>query len=110
MVVGVCKVTLAIDESHSLKEKRMVLRRIKDRVANKFNCAIAEVGDQDDWQSGELGFSVVSNEYGFTQSMVQKILAFIEELAVAKVVDDEQDYITYGDEVGGEPSHWEPEE
>jgi len=86
----------------------MVLRRVKDRVANKFNCAIAEVGDQDNWQSAEIGFSVVSNEYGFTQSMVQKILTFIEDLAVAKVIDDEQDYITYGDEVGGEPSHWEP--
>ena len=47
MVVGVCKVTLMVPESHSLKEKRMVLRRVKDRVANKFNCAIAEVGDQD---------------------------------------------------------------
>lgn len=110
MVVGVCRVTLAIDYSHSLKEKRMVLRRIKDRVANKFKCAIAEVGDQDAWQSAELGFCVVSNEYGFSQSMVQKILGFIEDLAVAKVVDDEQDYVTYGDEVGGEPSHWEPEE
>ncbi|HEX6837824.1 MAG TPA: DUF503 domain-containing protein, partial [Polyangia bacterium] len=74
MVVGVCRVTLMVPESHSLKEKRMVLRRIKDRVANKFNCAIAEVGDQDNWQSAEIGFSVVSNEYGFTQSMVQKIL------------------------------------
>jgi uncharacterized protein YlxP (DUF503 family) len=110
MVVGVCRVTLMVSESHSLKEKRMVLRRIKDRVSNKFNCAIAEVGDQDEWQSAELGFSVVSNEYGFTQSMVQKILQFIEDLAVAKIIDDEQDYITYGDEVGGEPSHWEPEE
>ena len=87
----------------------MVLRRIKDRVANKFNCAIAEVGLGDEWQAAELGFAVVSNELGFTQSMVQKILAFIEDLAVAKVIDDEQDYITYGDEVGGEPSHWEPE-
>jgi uncharacterized protein YlxP (DUF503 family) len=98
-----------VPESHSLKEKRMVLRTIKDRVANKFNCAIAEVGDQDDWQSSQLGFAVVSNEKGFTQSMVQKILAFIEDLAVAKLVDDEQDYIAYGDEaIGEEPSHWEP--
>ena len=111
MVVGVCRVTLAIDESHSLKEKRMVLRRIKDRVANKFNCAIAEVGDQDDWQSAQLGFAVVSNEHGFTQAMVQKILAFIEELAVAKVMDDEQDFISYGDEdIEGGVDHWEPEE
>src|SRR3954447_8498868 len=109
MVVGVCKISLMVPASQSLKDKRMVLRRIKDRVANKLNCAIAEVGDQDNWQSAELGFAVVSNEYGFTQSMVQKILAFIEDLAVAKVIDDEQDFVTYGDEVGGEPSHWEPE-
>src|SRR4029079_12378383 len=99
MVVGVCKVTLMVPESHSLKEKRMVIRRIKDRVSNKFNCAIAEVGDQDDWQSVQLGFAVVSNEHGFSQSMVQKILQFIEDLAVAKVIDDEQDFVPYGDEV-----------
>src|SRR3954465_1580713 len=110
MVVGVCRVTLMVPESHSLKEKRMVLRRIKDRVANKFNCAIAEVGDQDDWQSAELGFAVVSNQLGFTQAMVQKILQFMEDLAVAKITDDEQDYVQYRDQVGGEQPHWEPEE
>src|SRR5260221_3181934 len=111
MVVGVCRVTLMVPESHSLKEKRMVIRRIKDRVRNSFNCAVAEVGDQDAWQSVEIGFCVVSNEYGFTQAMVQKVLAFIDHLAVAKVTNDEQDYITYGDELdsSGGGSHWEPE-
>jgi uncharacterized protein YlxP (DUF503 family) len=110
MIVGVCRITLLIDASHSLKEKRMVLRRIKDRVRQKFNCAIAEVGDQDAWQSAQLGFSVVSNETGHAQAMVQKVLAFVEALAVAKVADDEQDYVNYGDELiaSGEVAHWEP--
>src|SRR5690242_2951512 len=98
MIVGVCRVTLMIDASHSLKEKRMVLRRIKDRVRQKWSCAIAEVGDQDAWQSAQLGFTVVSNEKGHAQAMVQKILAFIEALSVAKVADDEQDYLQYGEE------------
>jgi hypothetical protein len=58
---------------------------------------------------------VVSNERGFTQSMVQRILAFIDDLAIAKLVDDEQDYIDYGDgavEGGSSPDypHWEPDE
>jgi uncharacterized protein YlxP (DUF503 family) len=89
----------------------MVLRRIKDRVANKFNCAIAEVGDEDAWQSAQLGFTVVSNEVGFTQSMVQKILNFIE--GEAKVTGDEQDFINYGDDEfdsSGGVKHWEPDE
>lgn len=115
MVVGVCRISLLIEESQSLKDKRSVLRRIKDRVNQKFNCAIAEVGDPDTWQSAQLGFAVVSNERGFTQSMVQKILNFIDELAVAKLIDDEQDYIEYGEEnmegsSSGDYPHWEPEE
>jgi hypothetical protein len=115
MIVGVCRVSLMLGDSHSLKEKRAVLRKIKDRVQQKFNCAISEVGDQDVWQSAQLGFAVVSNERGFTQSMVQRILAFIDDLAVAKLTNDEQDYIEYGDDHmegqnAGEYAHWEPEE
>lgn len=113
MIVGVCRVSLSVPASQSLKDKRRVLKRIKDRVRNVFNCAIAEVGDQDDWQSAELGFVVVSNEHGYTQGLVQKILQFIEDLAVAKITDDEQDYINYGDETfdaSGTVKHWEPEE
>src|SRR5262245_36503062 len=97
MVVGVCRLTLMVHESHSLKEKRMVLRRIKDRTRLKFNVAIAEVGDQDAWQSAQIGYAVVANERGFVESMVGKIEKFIEELGAAKIVDDEKDYVTYGD-------------
>src|SRR3954471_917676 len=97
MIVGVCRLTLMVPESHSLKEKRAVLRRIKDRTKLKFNVAIAEVGDQDAWQSAQLGFAVVANERGFVESMVDKIARFIEELAIAKVIDDEKDFVNYGE-------------
>jgi hypothetical protein len=100
MVVGVGKVTLMVSDSHSLKAKRMVLRRIKDRCRNKFNVAIAEVGSQDLWQTAELGFSVVGNDYVFVQQMVDTIVTFIDDLAVAKMIRDDKDFITYGDEVG----------
>src|SRR5262245_41924981 len=113
MVVGVCRLTLMAPESHSLKEKRMVLRSIKDRTRLKFNVAIAEVGAQDDWQEAVLGFAVVANEKGFVQGMVEKIIRFIDDLAIAKIVDEEKDFVQYGD---GEAlsqdgyAHWEPEE
>ena len=112
MVVGVCRITLMVPESHSLKEKRMVLRRIKDRTRLKFNVAIAEVGDQDAWQSAQIGFAVVANEQGFVASMVDKIAKFIEDLGIAKVMDDEKDYVNYGDgEMSADAwSHWETDE
>jgi uncharacterized protein YlxP (DUF503 family) len=113
MIVGVCRITLLVPGSHSLKERRMVLRRIKDRVRNTFNVAIAEVSEgdfKDSWQSAQLGFAVVANDKVFTQSVVQKVLGFIDGLGVAKLVDDEQDYIDYGSERVGEPlGTWEPD-
>ena len=68
MVVGVCKLSVMLPESETLKDKRAVLRHIKDKVQHKFNCAIAEVGDQDLLQSSELGFVVVSNDLGSVES------------------------------------------
>ena len=92
----------------------MVLRRIKDRVRNKFNVAVAEVSageHKDSWQSAQIGFAVVANDKGFTQSVVQKVLDFVDSLGMAKLADDEQDYITYGEERAGESvDHWEPED
>ncbi len=111
MVVGVCRLTLMAPESHSLKEKRMVVRSIKDRTRLKFNVAIAEVSAQDDWQEVVLGFAVVANDKPFVQGMVEKIVSFIDGLALAKMVDDEKDFIQYGE---GEAlsqddyAHWEP--
>ena len=111
MVVGVCRLTLMAPESHSLKDKRMVLRSIKDRTRLKFNVAIAEVGSQDDWQECVLGFAVVANQKKFVQEMLEKIINYIDGLALAKIVDDEKDIVNYGDEALAQENyaHWEPE-
>jgi len=110
MVVGICRVHLLIPESQSLKEKRVVLRRIKDKAQQKFNLAIAEVGDGDVWQSAVLGFAVVANQKRFVESMVEKIVNFID--SEAKIADEERDFVQYGDEALSQESysHWEPEE
>ena len=112
MIVGVCRLTLLAPESQSLKDKRMVLRSIKDRTRLKFNVAIAEVGSQDDWQEAVLGFAVVANDKRFVQEMVAKIVNFIDGLAIAKIVDEEKDVIQYGEGEAlsqDEWTHWEPE-
>jgi uncharacterized protein YlxP (DUF503 family) len=60
--VGIARLTVVLSHSHSLKEKRMVLRRIRDRVRERVGVAINEVGEQDSWQRAELGVSVTSGE------------------------------------------------
>jgi hypothetical protein len=62
MFVGIARLGLVIGDSHSLKEKRMVLRRIKDRVRERTGVIVNEVGDHDIWQRAELGCAVVSGD------------------------------------------------
>jgi uncharacterized protein YlxP (DUF503 family) len=59
MRVAVLHVELYIPYSHSLKEKRMVLRRVKDRL-QKFNVAVAEIEHHDLWQRAGLGIVAIS--------------------------------------------------
>jgi hypothetical protein len=59
MIIGLLSIELHIPHSHSLKEKRMVLRRVKDRL-QKFNVAVAEVEHHDLWQRAGLAVVAVS--------------------------------------------------
>jgi uncharacterized protein len=62
MYVGTLEVRLLLRESRSLKDKRQVVRSIKDRLRQGFNVSIAEVDSLDDRQVAVLGLAMVSNE------------------------------------------------
>lgn len=89
MVVGIARVTFFIPGSHSLKEKRSVVRRVKDKVKARFNAAIAEVADQDVWQKGVLGVAVVGNESQFVGSALDEVVRLIR--AEAEVTNVERE-------------------
>jgi uncharacterized protein YlxP (DUF503 family) len=78
VVIGACEVRLIIIGARSLKEKRKVLRSLKDRLA-RMNVSVAEVNDNDKWQAATLGITVVSNEAGFINSVIDKIIQGLEE-------------------------------
>jgi uncharacterized protein len=77
VVIGACELRLMIIGAHSLKEKRKVLKSIKDRLL-RMNVSVAEVDDNDKWQSSTLGITLVSNETAFINSVIDKIIMGIE--------------------------------
>ena len=89
MTVGIARITLFVPESHSLKEKRVVLRRVKDRVRNKFNVAIAEVDENDVWQRGVLGLALLGNDRRFVESALDEVVRFVRDLAETTNVERE---------------------
>ncbi|MEX2236283.1 MAG: DUF503 domain-containing protein [Dehalococcoidia bacterium] len=79
MYIGTGLIHLHIPGSRSLKDKRQVIRSLTQRVRNRFTVAIAEVGDNEAWQSAALGFACVSNEHAHAERICQEVLEFIED-------------------------------
>ena len=79
MVVALLSVELFLPGSRSLKDKRMVLRRLKDRLA-KFNVAVAEVEHQDLWQRAGLGIVTVSTSESQADRELAAVASEVERL------------------------------
>lgn len=87
MIVGICKLALHFPACHSLKEKRRILKRIKDRTANAFHIPLSEVDDHEKWQRALLGFAVVGRDHASVESLVAKMMNFVEGCGEAQVLD-----------------------
>ena len=82
-----------IPESNSLKEKRSVLKRLKDRIRNKFNVSVAEVDDHDIWRRAKIGIAHVSANGKFSGQELQKVAKFLENDFQVQVLDYEMRFL-----------------
>lgn len=101
VIVGACRVTLALPGNASLKGKRAAVRPILERVRARFNVAAAEVANQDDHVRATLGFAVVSSSRSHAESMIDTIVDFVERDGRAILVGRERELVaigTFGDE------------
>lgn len=95
MHVGLCLVRLRLPENSSLKEKRALLRPLMERVRRRFNVAVAEVDNLDDWHEAALGLVCVSNDVRHANSVLSQVVAFIEDNGHdAQFLDYQLEFVT----------------
>ncbi len=78
MVVGIGTIRLHLPNTGSLKGKRGVLKSLMARIRNEFNVSIAEVGDNDLWQSAVIGVAAVANDADYVQGLLSRVVEWIE--------------------------------
>ena len=91
MIVGTLKIRLVLRESHSLKDKRRVLKSLKDTLSNKFNISVAETDEQDVWQTAEIGVASVGTDAPFVQSVLTNVVNYVRFFGGVELVDTEQE-------------------
>ncbi len=93
MLVALLSIELHIPEARSLKDKRMVLRSVKDRL-KKFNVAVAEVEHQDLWQRAELGVVTVATAAELVDRTFASVVDEIERAAPGVLTRTDVEYLT----------------
>lgn len=77
MVVGVCRLTISIAASYSLKDKRRVVKSLVERVRHRFNVAIAEVDDHEVWNSAVIGVACVCTGSAHAEEILAHVASFV---------------------------------
>lgn len=92
------KTKFLITASQSLKEKRSVVRSIKERLRFHYKVTIAETGELYKWQIGELGMALVSSDYSYLQDIENKMRDYLEGNFPVELLSWEFDLVKFEDE------------
>lgn len=92
MVIGLLSLEIFFPYSRSLKDKRRLLKALRDKVQHHFNAAVAEVEYQDKWQRAKLGIVTLNSQKGMVDQVLQKILRLAEQSLEGEIVQVEVRY------------------
>ena len=92
MVVALLSVELYLPGAQSLKEKRMVLRGVKDRL-KKFNISVSEVEHQDLWQRAGLGIVAISTDRRHLEAELAAVADELERVEPGAITRTELEFL-----------------
>lgn len=95
MLVGVQQFELFMPYNRSLKEKRQILNKIKEKVYQNMKVVVGEVDHQDLWQRASLGIAVVGNEVPVLDSLLTRTMNFIVSLNLGEISGENRDIFQY---------------
>jgi uncharacterized protein len=93
MPIGLLTLEIHIPDARSLKDKRQVLRSLKERLRSRFNIAIAELDHQDTWQRSQVGIVSLSNDEAHLQQSLQTVFDEAEKMLGRELISHEVEIV-----------------
>ncbi len=87
MPVGILELDLYIPECTSLKEKRVIVKGLKDKVRSRFNVSVAEIDGQNLWQRSRLLVAVAAADTRGANTLLSKVVNFVERERGLQLLD-----------------------
>ena len=91
--IGVLTLDIQVHDSHSLKDKRHVVKGLKDRLRSKFNVSVSEIDGQDTWQRSVVAAVTVSGDRGRAESVLQSVEREAESILGGMLVGSDVEWL-----------------
>lgn len=91
MIIGTITFKIHISHSHSLKEKRSVVKSIIAKIQNKFKVSVAELDFQEQWQIALIGVALIANETKMIEKQMSQVIEFLDKQIQLEVVEIKTD-------------------
>ena len=93
MVVGCLQVEVHLPLSRSLKDKRSVLKSVRDQLRHRFNVAVAEVNSNETWQRATLGISSVGQDRAYVEGLLRELTEWLRTTRLVELIQVEEEYL-----------------
>lgn len=93
MIVGLLRVRLHLQDARSLKDKRRIVRSLKDRLRNQFNVSVSEVEGQDQRSVAVLGLAQVGSDTRYINGALDKALQMVRSTPGAFLIDYDIEFL-----------------
>jgi len=91
MVLGTLSIKVVMRNSHSLKDKRRIIKSLKDRIRNKFNVSVSETSSQDNHKCSEICVVMVGTDRQYVNSTLSSLVNFFRFFPQIELIDYELD-------------------
>jgi uncharacterized protein YlxP (DUF503 family) len=85
--VGQCDLDLHVENCQSLKEKRRIIKSLKEKLKNRYNISICEFGDLSLWQRVQLGIVICSNDKSLIDSTMKTIINHVDRIPAVSLLN-----------------------
>ena len=93
MVIGLLQVEVHLPDAHSLKDKRSVLKSVRDQLRGRFNVAVAEIDPSEKWQLATLGITTIAEDRAYVQGLLRQVTEWIRANGLVALSRVEEEYL-----------------
>lgn len=93
MIVGILQVEVHLPLSQSLKDKRSVLKSLRDQLRGHFNIAVAELDSNETWQRAIIGISTVGDDRTYMQGLLRQVTDWLRGTRLVELIRVDEEYV-----------------